>query len=92
MLPRLSDLEYSITNAIHILQFRWNFETLLVEYIETRGELAKVIIAIDNIGEVMVTVKEDSIESIFVNKFALAMKLAITAARRINALVTNYQW
>ena len=49
-----------------------------MDYIETRGELAKVITAIGNIGEVMITVKDTSIQSILTIKFDLAMKLSIT--------------
>ena len=49
--------------------------------------MEKVITAIGNIGEVMITVKDTSIQSILTNKFDLAMKLSITTAKRINTLV-----
>ena len=61
---------------------------LLPDYIDVRGELDKVITAISNIGEVLITVKDSiDIQSILTSKFDLAIKLAITTAKRINALV-----
>ena len=78
MLPRMNYLEYSVTNALGM----WT------NYLDARGELDKVITAISNIGEVLISVKDSiDIQSILASKFDLAMKLAIATAKRINALV-----
>ena len=60
----------------------------LPEYIEVRGELEKTINSIISIGELLLTLKDNSgIQSVLTEKFDHARKLAIITARSINSLM-----
>ena len=88
MLPRIKHFIAAVATDIRMWNIRWNFEMHLPEYIEVRGELEKTINSIISIGELLLTLKDNSgIQSVLTEKFDHARKLAIITARSINSLI-----